>query len=469
MWRFLGCSLLVGLAAVVGRTGPVKPLSAGETPPGGDSGSHFAPEFVYKGTGTCSAAACHGGPGTPGSRGSEYTTWVARDPHARAYQVLFNECSQRIAGNLSAGRGTPPESNRLCLDCHVHPLVETSKHDVSFSLSDGVGCESCHGPSQQWLAAHTSAEWIPLRNAEKARLGFRATKDLVVRAKLCVDCHVGTPASNVNHDLIAAGHPRLSFELASYLGNLPKHWNARDDHARDPDFEARVWALGQVSSAQSALRLLQERAVAVAKVKERHESFASLSWPEFAEYDCFACHHDLAQQNWRIDRADQKRRPGTPSWASWYLPLPAAAITPIRVHRDETGDAIERLRSLMNQPVPPAAEVAALAEKAAIGLEDWLAGIQSQHYQSQWIRQQLERLVETARSRTPMNWDRATQQYLAIAALHRALGDLDLAARDPAWDSELDTVARALAFPPHVDSPTGLPPLPWPSRTAHPK
>ena len=46
------------------------------------------------------AAACHGG-GARGSKGSEYSTWIAVDPHAKAFQTLFKPESRAMHEKLS--------------------------------------------------------------------------------------------------------------------------------------------------------------------------------------------------------------------------------------------------------------------------------------------------------------------------------------------------------------------------------
>ena len=64
------------------------------------------------------------------------------------------------------------------------------------------------------------------------RFGFMDTKNLVSRIEQCAGCHIGQdargglPLRDVNHDLIAAGHPRLNFEFAAYHENQPKHWKS---------------------------------------------------------------------------------------------------------------------------------------------------------------------------------------------------------------------------------------------------
>src|SRR5579864_5749347 len=53
-------------------------------------------KFQLQGAGSCSAAACHNGNRQPGSSGSEYSTWILHDKHARAYEVLFHKRSKQI-------------------------------------------------------------------------------------------------------------------------------------------------------------------------------------------------------------------------------------------------------------------------------------------------------------------------------------------------------------------------------------
>src|SRR5262249_36477726 len=167
--------------------------------------------------------------------------------------------------------------------------------------ADGVGCESCHGPSARWLGPHTTIDWRQESRPVKEGLGLYDTKTLARRAEICAGCHVGDrsrnglPARDVNHDLIAAGHPRLTFELASYLDNVPAHWDEQDENSgpvgpnqRAKDFSIRAWAIGQWASENAALDLTAGRA-----------EVPGAPWPELSEYDCFACHHDLRDDPWR--------------------------------------------------------------------------------------------------------------------------------------------------------------------------
>ena len=79
----------------------------------------------------------------------------------------------------------------------------------------GVGCESCHGGSEKWLATHYQSPRIP--RSEHLANGLVALEKPDVLAGTCLGCHVGDQNRYANHRMMAAGHPRLVFELDTYL------------------------------------------------------------------------------------------------------------------------------------------------------------------------------------------------------------------------------------------------------------
>lgn len=371
--------------------------------------------FPLVGTASCSARGCHGGnePAADPDRcgQDEYTRW-AHDRHADAYRVLFGERSKSIVKHL--GGAAQAHDDPRCLACHVTPLLASLPQDGDFVRQEklfGVGCESCHGSATNWLAAHTARDWRQKKTAH----AMPDLADPARNAAACVGCHVGAaptkdiPLRDVNHDLIAAGHPRLNFEFGSYQANMPAHWRPKQRS------EATLWQAGQNVSAQAALELLAERANAG-------------PWPEFAEYDCFACHHALAEPSWR--QADgRKTKPGTLPWGTWYF-----ALT-----RDLHGNlpALNALEQTMQTPIPDRAKAlmqakAALAELRRIpGLTETRAG---------------GRIVERFKSgtlRIEPSWDGAEQTYLALHALSPS--------------AALHQLAPERAFAPEFDGPLSLP------------
>jgi hypothetical protein len=93
---------------------------------------------------------------------------------------------------------------------------------------------------------------------------------------------------DVNHDLIAAGHPRLTFEFNAYLTNLPKHWDEaaiakKQGQSVDPSFHFESWREGQVQKVKQVAKLRDTR--------------PARPWREFANHDCRACHHPIGEPN----------------------------------------------------------------------------------------------------------------------------------------------------------------------------
>ncbi|HEY2881635.1 MAG TPA: multiheme c-type cytochrome, partial [Pirellulales bacterium] len=237
--KFASAALLIGAALLVAIRASHSVAAVSGTPesitaPAGQSAAGLK-QAQFVGAGSCAARACHGNIAlSPGRQwNSAYSIWMANDPHAQSYAVLSTNESQRMATAL--GIGDPTKAQR-CLACHAAPVSQTQRNaagpNADAILIDGVGCEACHGAAENYLAAHTMRGWEQLGDARySAKFGMKNTADIDARAKVCVGCHVGQPDADgkpwrdVNHDLIAAGHPRLNFDFAAYMATLPPHWN----------------------------------------------------------------------------------------------------------------------------------------------------------------------------------------------------------------------------------------------------
>ncbi len=250
--------LAFGIGAVLLRPAPAAPCRL----PTDEAG--FS---QWRGVASCTSSGCHNQDSGRASyaRGSEYAVWASHDPHSRAFQVLFDARSLQIQKNLDhaapPNTATPPDKNLLCIRCHVDPHADAVAEAAPVWFSDGVGCESCHGPAGGWLTAHYGPEWQSLSDEQKCKRGFNDMKDLGNRARACTDCHVGGDRAEVNHDLIAAGHPALLFENSSFLDRYRpyQHWSEAEDRRRHPAFEVETWAVGQVVSGKAAMKLLAAR------------------------------------------------------------------------------------------------------------------------------------------------------------------------------------------------------------------
>jgi hypothetical protein len=153
------------------------------------------------------------------------------------------------------------------------------------NLSDGVGCEACHGPAAAWLASHYAAGGS---HAQNVSLGMRALEQPSVRAANCLDCHYGSDRGNlfVDHRIMAAGHPRLSFEL-DLFSTLQKHWNEDADYAarKKTPSAAALWAVGQAMALDRSLTLFANDQLATRGI-----------FPELYFFDCQSCHRRISDE-----------------------------------------------------------------------------------------------------------------------------------------------------------------------------
>jgi hypothetical protein len=128
--------------------------------------------------------------------------------------------------------GNPTQSAR-CTVCHA-PFAtvppERLRHDAQ--ITEGISCETCHGPAENWIRSHTRTDYT---HADRVAAGMRDLKNLYVRANTCVACH-----QNIDPEIRAAGHPELIFELDGQSVTMPRHW------PKPPaSFHAKAWLIGQ--------------------------------------------------------------------------------------------------------------------------------------------------------------------------------------------------------------------------------
>ena len=421
-------ALLAAFAAVM-QVDP--PAHAAVGPPQQGSGSaRYATGRTWEGVGSCASMSCHGGPTTYRAPAGEYGIWLESDPHSTAYNSLLDDRSRRIEERFREKPGARAEDDSLCLSCHVHQGIVTSLHDRSFEFGDGVSCEACHGPAGNWLGLHTTGPWKQLGPDQKASYGMVPTEDLVARASACAACHVGTPEAEVNHDLIAAGHPRLNFEFGSYNAIYPKHWDGRLEKARTPDLEARAWLIGRLVTARNALDLLAARA------SNAHENVSDAPWPEFSEFACYACHHDLGGAPASNKAAG---RPGNIPWGTWYYDAIPDEINP---------PALMELKKTMGSGDAPAASIARLASEASAELSR-IAAIESRR---PLTSSRIDVLEAGLTKSDNAGWDESVQRFLGLAALSNASSDLG-ARVDPNYVARLEDLRELLDFPRAFDSP----------------
>lgn len=257
---------------------------------------------TFEGVASCAGSTCHGRAQGNGAvvRQDEIATWQEPSSpsgaHARAYAVLGGRRGQQIAASLGLGNA---QSAPACLGCHA-TYAPVGQRGGRFTLSDGVGCESCHGASgNRWLAQHYA---MPATHGSNVAAGLTALDIPKVRAGVCLDCHYGSakPGQFVTHAMMAAGHPRISFELDLFSA-LQQHHNIDADYTarkRAPN-PLRFWAVGQAEAVRRSSSLFSQP-------KFAYEG----AFPQFTFYDCHSCHRTITDGPQR--KLTFERNPGRP-------------------------------------------------------------------------------------------------------------------------------------------------------------
>ena len=305
---------------------------------------------------SCNGQACHAN--SFAERGFEWNTslqvWFKHDPHSKAGQVLDGELSRRMIRHLLATNDesvsgseevakSEQTGNRFsaaeakvvrerCLGCHTSATTSDCANVVDLDplIVEGVSCGSCHGPADDWLDPHTREDWVKKDKKRFVDTAMRDTEGHVERAKTCVRCHVGSRTEDgvlrdMNHDLIAAGHPALRFDLLEYLqryqrdnprpgkGDWIPHWSFEAEE-KFLESKLKVRQVGRAVGLAAAAKLSAERAWD-AKARD-----PNVPWPEFADFDCFACHRTLNPDAFRLTKnaSVEHVSGGLPKWNPWY-------------------------------------------------------------------------------------------------------------------------------------------------------
>ncbi len=254
---------------------------------------------LHLGVASCAGSTCHGAAAPlPGSNvlQNEFVTWQQKDKHHKAYEVLLNDRSKRIARNLGLENA---HTAALCLDCHAdNPPAD--KRYATFQLTDGVTCEACHGGAGRWIGTHI----VPTAShATNVQNGLFPTDDPVQRARLCLSCHFGDDTRFVSHKIMGAGHPRMSFELDTFTALQPAHFTVdRDYRQRKKAVNGiQTWAIGQAMAINVILDTMLDP-----------ERGMDGLFPELVAFDCHACHSPMSALEWAPREGTRALGPGIP-------------------------------------------------------------------------------------------------------------------------------------------------------------
>lgn len=268
----LSCALCLAMAAIaLGASSLFGPASV-------KAEAASAPLLGHSGVASCAGSTCHGRSVADGAvvRQDELLRWQEESSptgaHSRAWRVVQEPRGQAILRRLGLdGTG----AQRECAGCHASPGAAR--------LADGVDCEACHGAAGGWLATHYTVGASHRRNVAQ---GMTDLVNPQVKAQVCLDCHFSGDAKGqfIAHRIMAAGHPRISFELDLFT-TLQAHHDEDADYVQRKGGKTnamRMWAVGQAEAVKRSLELFSQPTRAVDGI-----------FPEFTFYDCHSCHRRI--------------------------------------------------------------------------------------------------------------------------------------------------------------------------------
>jgi hypothetical protein len=188
------------------------------------AGASLHADPFYQGPGKC--ADCH----------KSETAVYQQTKHANSFKDIHRQPAVKdiIA---AAGGDANMRRNDVCTTCH-YTMTQTDAR-AKPAATAGTSCESCHGPSSDWIAIHNdfggpSAKAETETPAHKAQRIQKAIQAGMIRPDMhyeiatnCLSCHEQArpgiaPATLAK--MIDAGHPAgTNFELVQYSQGTIRH------------------------------------------------------------------------------------------------------------------------------------------------------------------------------------------------------------------------------------------------------
>jgi hypothetical protein len=365
---------------------------------------------VHEGVASCATSVCHGKVSPdPDSTVwlNEYRVWLREDFHSRAYRTLQTQQSQTMAKKLGLPSATTAD---ICLDCHADNIA-VERRGRRFQISDGVGCEACHGGSGQWLETHAEQG---TSHADNVAAGMYPTEQPAARARLCLSCHLGTRDKFATHAIMGAGHPRLSFELETFTVNQPAHYEVDADYSERKPYTPSVnmWLSGLVLTSIQSLELLQTDWF----VKDTLV-------PELSFYQCHSCHHPMNDLRWEPEGGGQALPPGSVRLNDGTLSVLQAVLQAMNSPKaNELAQGIVRLHT---QSATSRNAVVSQSKALIQMMEPMVDELGNRTYQSSDLTSLRKQLLKRAGDGDFRHFTSAEQIFLAVETISITLADQD--------------------------------------------
>jgi hypothetical protein len=283
------------------------------------------------------------------------------------------------------------------------------------------------------------------------------------RTALCASCHVGNfqQGKFVTHQMYAAGHPPLpGFEAATFCNEMPRHWQYIKE--KPPSVRAALRFPPRSEKFEQTQLILVSGLVVFREVLNLLADQADDSTLgtgkgqrglDLANFECYACHHDLRSPSWRQQR-ETGGKPGRPRMRPWPTALATLGLQLARnkqVDVRRLDDGLKELSAAFDsRPFGDCEKVGAAARR----LVRWLDGTIDELVKSEnlYDRDAAIRLLKglcSAEDARILDYDSARQVAWAFQGIYRELDP------KPANDAEIQAVLRNLDAELRLKLPSG--------------
>ncbi|MEE9169547.1 MAG: multiheme c-type cytochrome [bacterium] len=126
--------------------------------------------------GVAKCKTCH----RTAKQGEQFVLWE-KSKHAKAYETLAGHEAKKTAKEKGIEN---PQTAKECLKCHVTAYgVDEKLLGEKYTITAGVGCESCHGAGADYYKRKTMKA-ITAGTLDGATVGL-----IMPDEKVCVGCH----------------------------------------------------------------------------------------------------------------------------------------------------------------------------------------------------------------------------------------------------------------------------------------
>ena len=211
---------------------------------------------------------------------------------------------------------------------------------------------------------------------------------------------------------------------------MPRHWRSLSEK----DEKILQEFLKMTGEADPSEELSRSKALLVSSLVARSESLrltADLAegvvsdqilkpqWPEFSQYDCYACHHDLKSESWR-QKVQHPGSPGRPVLTPW-----PDAILRIAMQQSSEPTSLQQAlaeveAATLKSPFGDKITLITSARKAADLAEEMAMAINQSKLTGVEGRVILQRIVETG-STEVLDYDSARQLVWAYSVIKNEL------------------------------------------------